>query len=49
VLGGAYVVGPGDIELWLATSVDRTTIFVALLGWWIVAAWALCASAVLLE
>jgi hypothetical protein len=49
VLGGAYVVGPGDTALWLATSVNRTTIFVALLSWWIVAAWALCASAVVLE
>jgi MYXO-CTERM domain-containing protein len=42
VLGGAYVFGPGDVELWLSTSVDRTTIFVALMGWWIVAVWALC-------
>jgi hypothetical protein len=45
VLGGAYVFGPGDVELWLATSVNRTTIFVALLGWWIVAMWALCGVA----
>jgi hypothetical protein len=45
VLGGAYVVGPGNVELWLATSVDRTTIFVALLGWWILALWAVCGSA----
>jgi len=30
------------VELWLSTSVDRTTIFVALMGWWIVAVWALC-------
>ncbi len=45
VLGGAYVVGPGDIELWLATSINRTTIFIALLAWWIVAAWAVTASA----
>jgi hypothetical protein len=49
VLGGAYVFGPGDVELWLATSVDRTTIFVALLGWWIVAVWALCGVSGLLE
>jgi hypothetical protein len=44
VLGAAYVFGPGNLELWLATSVNRTTIFVALMGWWIVAAWALTAS-----
>jgi hypothetical protein len=44
VLGGAYVFGPGNVELWLATSVDRTTIFGALLGWWIVAVWALCGA-----
>ncbi len=44
VLGGAYVFGPGNVELWLDTSVDRTTIFVALLGWWIVAVWAVCGA-----
>jgi hypothetical protein len=44
VLGGAYVFGPGNVQLWLATSVDRTTIFVALLAWWIVAGWAVCAA-----
>jgi hypothetical protein len=49
VLGGAYVFGPGNLDLWLATSVNRTTIFVALLGWWIVAVWALCGSAGVLE
>lgn len=49
VLGGAYVFGPGDVELWLATSVDRTTIFVALLGWWIVAVWAFCGVSSALE
>jgi hypothetical protein len=45
VLGGAYVVGPGDLALWLATSVNRTTIFPALLAWWIVAVWAMCGTA----
>jgi hypothetical protein len=49
VLGGAYVFGPGNIELWLATSVNRTTIFIAVLAWWMVAVWAVCASAALLE
>jgi hypothetical protein len=44
VLGGAYVFGPGNVELWLDTSVNRTTIFVALLGWWIVAVWAVCGA-----
>jgi hypothetical protein len=49
VLGGAYVFGPGNIDLWLYTSVDRTTIFVALLAWWMVAIWAICAGTALLE
>ncbi|HEX3794855.1 MAG TPA: hypothetical protein VHV57_10185 [Acidimicrobiales bacterium] len=51
VLAGAYVFGPGNVELWLATSVNRTTIFEALLAWWIVALWALSgvAGASLLE
>ncbi len=49
VLGGAYVFGPGNLELWLATSVNRTTIFVALMAWWMVATWAVCASAAVLE
>jgi hypothetical protein len=48
VLGGAYVVGPGNLELWLATSVNRTTIFLALLSWWSVAVWAMCGTAGLL-
>jgi hypothetical protein len=45
VLGGAYVFGPGNVELWLDTSVDRTTIFAALLAWWMVAMWAVCGAA----
>lgn len=49
VLGGAYVFGSGNVELWLATSVNRTTIFVALLAWWMVAVWALCGTAAVLE
>jgi hypothetical protein len=48
VLGGAYVVGPGNLDLWLATSVNRTTIFLALLAWWSVAVWAMCGTAGLL-
>jgi uncharacterized membrane protein len=49
VLGGAYIFGPGNVELWLSTSVNRTTIFVALLAWWMVALWALCGMAEALE
>jgi hypothetical protein len=45
VLGGAYVFGPGNVELWLDTSVNRTTIFIALLAWWMVAVWALVGAA----
>lgn len=44
VLGGAYVFGPGNVELWLATSANRTTIFLALLAWWMVAVWAVCGA-----
>jgi hypothetical protein len=40
----AYVTGPGNIELWLITSTHRTTIYGALLGWWIVALWAVIGS-----
>lgn len=40
-----YVTGPGNIELWLITSTHRTTIYAALLGWWIVAVWAVIGSA----
>jgi hypothetical protein len=45
VLAGAYVFGPGNVELWLNTSVNRTTIFPALLAWWIVAGWVVCGAA----
>jgi hypothetical protein len=44
VLGGAYVFGPGNVLPWLATSVDRTTIFLSLMAWWMVAAWGLTAA-----
>jgi len=40
-----YVTGPANIELWLVTSTHRTTIYGALLGWWVVAGWAVIASA----
>jgi hypothetical protein len=40
----AYVTGPGNIELWLITSTHRTTIYGALLGWWLVALWAVIGS-----
>jgi hypothetical protein len=40
-----YVTGPANIELWLITSTHRTTMYGALLGWWVVAIWAVIASA----
>ncbi|HEY7947715.1 MAG TPA: hypothetical protein VID75_08565 [Acidimicrobiales bacterium] len=40
-----YVTGPGNIALWLLTSTHRTTIYGALLGWWVVAGWAVIGSA----
>jgi hypothetical protein len=41
----AYVTGSANIELWLITSTHRTTIYGALLGWWLTATWAVIASA----
>jgi hypothetical protein len=40
-----YVTGPSNIELWLLTSTHRTTIYGALLGWWVLAIWAVVGSA----
>ena len=40
-----YVTGPANIELWLLTSTHRTTMYGALLGWWVVAVWAVIGSA----
>jgi hypothetical protein len=39
VVGGAYVVGPGNVTLWLSTSVHRVIVFPALQGWWIIGTW----------
>jgi hypothetical protein len=40
VVGGAYAAGGGDIQLWLITSVHRTTFFPDLVAWWVVGMWA---------
>ncbi len=45
LVAGTYVTGPGNVAFWLLTSVHRTTMFPALLGWWILAGWAACGSA----
>lgn len=45
VVAVAYVVGPGNVEFWLATSVHRTTMFPALAAWWVTATWAVCGVA----
>ena len=44
-VGGALVVGSSGIAAWLLTTVHRVTEFPALTGWWIVATWAVVASA----
>ena len=44
-VGGALVVGSTGIAAWLLTTVHRVTEFPALTGWWIVATWAVVASA----
>ncbi len=47
LLFGAYVTGPGDVTLWLLTSVDRTTIYPALAAWWILSFWLLVGAGAL--
>jgi hypothetical protein len=49
LLLGAYVTGPGDVTLWLLTSVDRTTIYPALAAWWILSFWLLVGVGALLD
>ena len=44
-VGGALVTGTDDIQAWLVATVHRVTEFPALAGWWIVAVWAVVASA----
>ncbi len=41
----AYVAGSGTVAFWLDTSVHRTTFFPALMAWWLMAVWAVVASA----
>jgi hypothetical protein len=47
VVAGVYVFGPGIVQLWLITSVHRTTFFPALLGWWVIGVWAVVAASAL--
>jgi hypothetical protein len=47
VVAGVYVFGPGVVQLWLITSVHRTTFFPALLGWWVIGVWAVVAASAL--
>jgi predicted anti-sigma-YlaC factor YlaD len=42
---GAFTTGTGAIGPWLTSTVHRVTEFSALTGWWIVAMWAVVASA----
>jgi hypothetical protein len=42
---GAFATGTGAIGPWLTSTVHRVTEFSALTGWWIVAMWAVVASA----
>ncbi len=44
-VSGAYVTGTADLRIWLVGTADRVTDFAALAGWWIVAMWAVVASA----
>lgn len=45
VLLGAYVTGTGAVPLWLMTTASRVTEYPQLVAWWIVATWAVTASA----
>ena len=40
VIFAAYVTGPGSVNVWLANSVQRTTLFPALTAWWVMGTWA---------
>jgi hypothetical protein len=44
-IAGAYVTGPGNVSLWLRTSVHRTTMFPAVTAWLILGIWAVVAAA----
>jgi hypothetical protein len=43
-VGGAFVTGTGALGPWLLSTVHRVTEFPALMGWWIIAVWAVVAS-----
>jgi len=45
VILAAYVTGTADVPSWLTTTAHRVTEFTALSGWWIIALWAVTASA----
>jgi len=41
---GAYVTGPGNVSVWLLTSVHRTTMFPAVTAWLVMAVWGVVAT-----
>jgi hypothetical protein len=43
-VGGAFVTGTGAVGPWLVSTVHRVTEFPAMMGWWIIAVWAVVAS-----
>jgi hypothetical protein len=45
-VAGALITGTGAIAPWLVSTVHRVTEFPAMMGWWIVATWAVVASGV---
>jgi hypothetical protein len=45
VIAAVYVFGPGSVELWLLTSVHRTTMFTSIGVWWEIGTWTVLAAA----
>ena len=45
IVTAVYVTGPGSIQPWLSSSIDRTTLFPRLAAWWILASWVVIATA----
>jgi hypothetical protein len=43
-VAGAFVTGTGALAPWLLSTVHRVTEFPAMMGWWIIAVWAVVAS-----
>jgi hypothetical protein len=43
VVVATYALGGGNVELWLLSSVHRTTFFPALVAWWVIGVWAVVA------